>query len=177
MTISRVSITENKEWYTPAALIQSVYHVFGGIPALDPCANNGSCVAASTRYTLQEGKDGLKESWNGFPTIYCNPPYGSDKDRGTTIADWLSKCASAAAEGSEVIALIPVAPNTRHWKDHVFPSCSRICFCKTSRFRFDGVDQKGAPMAIAVVYWGTKNTLQFDAIFASWGAIVAPIAP
>ena len=36
--------------------------------------------------------DGLREDWN-YATIYMNPPYGADRERGTTIKNWLVKCA------------------------------------------------------------------------------------
>ena len=64
--------------------------------------------------------DGLKEEWNSM-TIYVNPPYGSDRERGTTIKDWLYKCVESHKKyGADVIALVPVAPNTGHWKNYVF---------------------------------------------------------
>ena len=64
--------------------------------------------------------DGLHESWN-YPTIYVNPPYGIDKVHGTSIKNWLRKCSTASKDfGSEVLALVPVATNTGHWKNYVF---------------------------------------------------------
>ena len=60
--------------------------------------------------------NGLKANWN-FKRIYVNPPYGLDRKRGTGIKDWLYRCAQAHKNfGSEVLALVPVASNTGHWK-------------------------------------------------------------
>ena len=82
--------------------------------------------------------------------------------------DWLKKCYQA--EDSEVIALIPVAPNTKHWKEFVFNS-SVICFLSDTRLKFmiDGsTDNKGESMACCLVYWG-NNREGFYNIFKTFG--------
>ena len=94
---------------------------------MDPCSNKWSIVNAETTYSLPD-KDGLKEFWN-FPTIYVNPPYGSDKLRGTKIKHWLRECCQAHnLYNSEVLALVPVATNTSHWKEYVFGQAIAVCF-------------------------------------------------
>ncbi len=119
-------------------------------------------------------KDGLKHEWN-YPTIYVNPPYGIDKERGTTIKNWLARCAYAYENfGSEVLALVPVAPNTTHWKNYVFTKARGVCFLYDTRLRFleNGTDGgKGAPMACAMVYWG-DNFQRFYEVFIHHGAVV-----
>src|SRR3546814_2064652 len=86
--------------------------------------------------------------------------YGLDKERQTRISHWLAKCAWAAEEfGSEVIALIPIAANTKHWKDHIWAKATSICFLYDTRLRFleNGRNSgKGAPMACCAVYWGKQ---------------------
>jgi hypothetical protein len=132
-------------------------------------------VHADKEYLLPD-HDGLVESWD-YPTIYVNPPYGSDATRGTRIAHWFARMAEAAAAGSEVIALVPVAPNTGHWKQSVFPVASAICFLYQPRVRFyiNGVeDPQGAPMSCAVVYYG-PNATRFAQAFRNHGAVV-PLA-
>jgi DNA N-6-adenine-methyltransferase (Dam) len=118
--------------------------------------------------------DGLKESWN-YQTIFVNPPYGIDKERGTTIKNWLAKCAHANTEfGSEVLALIPIAANTSHWKRFVFTKARAICFLYDTRLKFleNGQDVgKGAPMACAMIYWG-DNYYKFYETFIEYGAVV-----
>lgn len=172
MTAGRQSVTTDKEWFTPPAFLSSVYEVLGTVD-LDPCAGVGSVVRATTSFHLPQ--DGLSLSWTPYKTVFCNPPYGRDALRGTTIRDWLQRCHTSALEGSEVIALVPVAPNTRHWKEYVFPSCSRICFVGTPRFPFIGGGNKGAPMAVAAVYWGSNDT-KFETAFATWGAILRVVS-
>ncbi len=171
MTAGRTAKSSSREWGTPLKYVEAVRAVLGEIQ-LDPCANQWSIVKAVVEYKLPS-QDGLKEPWN-FTTIYVNPPYGADQKRGTSIRDWLSRCATAATEGSEVIALCPVATNTRHWKDSVWPIASGICFLADTRLKFleAGVESgKGAPMACAMVYWG-KKFAKFESVFTAHGAVV-----
>jgi len=171
MTAGRTSTTKNKEWYTPSFFMYSVYSVMGEV-SLDPCAAAGSPVEANTEFILPT--DGLVEDWSGYETIFVNPPYGRDKIRGTSIKDWLCKCHAAAGAGAEVIALIPVAPNTSHWKEYVFPTCGSICFLKEPRFKFEGAGKKGAPMAICAVYWGKRKD-KFVEAFKTLGTCIEVI--
>ena len=83
MTAGRTVNSQSVNWCTPPKYVKAVRKVFGGRIALDPCSNEWSIVNAETEYRLPE-HDGLRESWD-FPTIYVNPPYGSDKERRTTI--------------------------------------------------------------------------------------------
>src|ERR1700682_213237 len=115
MTAGRTVSSDNKDWCTPPNYVEAVREFFGSEICLDPCSNQHSIVRAQVEY-LRPKHDGLCESWD-FPTIYVNPPYGADREAGTTIKHWLQRCAEAFAEhGSEVLALVPVATNTAHWK-------------------------------------------------------------
>lgn len=118
--------------------------------------------------------DGLKEEWN-YPKIYVNPPYGADRKRGTTIKNWLAKCAiSFRKYDTEILALVPVATNTGHWKQSVFGEAKAVSFLYDTRLKFleNGEDTgKGAPMSCAMVYWG-NNYERFFEIFMNFGAVV-----
>ena len=172
MTAGRRVNTQSQNWGTPAKYVNAVKTFWDGKIDLDPCSNEYSIVHAATEYCLPE-QDGLKESWN-YPTIYVNPPYGADRQRGTTIKDWLARCARAHIDyKSEVIALVPVATNTSHWKSYVFGLAEAICFLYDTRLRFleDGIDRgKGAPMACCLVYWG-NNYRRFAEQFMIYGAV------
>jgi hypothetical protein len=148
--------------------------MFNGTISFDPCSNEFSMVHAETELRLPE-HDGLYACWD-HPTIYVNPPYGADRNRGTTIKHWIARCADAHQNfRSEVLALIPVATNTTHWKDYIFGKASAICFLYDTRLRFlvNGKDEgKGAPMSCAMVYWG-KHIARFYAIFIKYGAVVS----
>ena len=175
MSAGRNINTLSHSWGTPSKYVHAVKSVFGGYIDLDPCSNEFSIVNAKVEYKLPY-QDGLKETWN-FPKIYVNPPYGIDKENRTTIKHWLAKCAYANAEyGAEVIALVPVAANTAHWKKYVFTKARAICFLYDTRLRFleNGKDVgKGAPMACAMVYWG-NNYNNFYKVFIQHGAVENP---
>lgn len=167
----------SKEWGTPQKYVDSARTALGGLITLDPCSNQFSIVQAIQEYHFPE-RDGLVESWD-FPTIFVNPPYGIDKTRKTSIKHWFGRCLDAhVLHGSEVLALVPVATNTRHWKDFVFGKASRICFLYDTRLRFlvDGKDEgKGAPMACAMIYWG-KFPDRFESEFSKHGAVLRSIS-
>jgi len=172
VTAGRQSVTIAKDWCTPPSIIDSVRNVFRGAISLDPCSNEHSLVKADKEYLLPD-HDGLMESWD-YPTIYVNPPYGSDPARGTRISHWFARMAEAAAKGSEVISLVPVATNTGHWKDHVYPVARGICFLYATRLRFfiRGIeDPKGAPMSCAVIYYG-RDFDSFADEFSAHGATI-----
>lgn len=173
MTAGRHVNTQSQSWCTPPKYVNAIKRFWNGVINLDPCSNEHSIVNAETEFRLPD-HDGLKEEWN-YKTIYVNPPYGSDKERGTTIKNWLSKCCiSNNKYNSEVIALIPVATNTGHWKQYVFGKATAICFLYDTRLRFlvDGLDGgKGAPMACCLVYWGNQLD-RFRSTFMEYGAVV-----
>lgn len=162
MTAGRRVNTSSTDWNTPPKYADAVRAVFGRIE-LDPCSNDLSIVGASIE--LQNG--GIEEDWDKYQTIFVNPPYGSG------IAEWLKKCACAKGD---VIALIPVAPNTRHWKESVF-TADAICFLADTRLRFminRSIDNKGASMACCAVFWG-KNKTRFVEVFSKFGTCVEVI--
>jgi len=165
--------SQSKDWCTPPKYVKAVKDVFEGIIELDPCSNTNSIVKANKEFILPK-KDGLSEEWN-YKTIYINPPYGADRERGTTIKNWLHKCADTHKKyGSEIIALIPVATNTAHWKHYIFGKASAICFLYDTRLKFlvnGNTENKGAPMACCMVYWGA-NTGKFREVFSQFGAVV-----
>ena len=177
MTAGRKVNSQSVNWGTPVKYIDAVRTALAGKICLDPCSNQWSLVDAELEWQLP--CDGLASEWN-YQTIYVNPPYGSDRERGTTIKDWLRKCANAHEQyGAEVIALIPVAPNTKHWKDYIWPKACAIAFLYDTRLKFlvSGVSGgKGAPMACAMVYWG-KQFSTFQDVFLEFGAVVAISEP
>lgn len=173
MTAGRSIISISQTWCTPPKYIRAVREVLGGTIILDPCSNRHSVVGAEVEYRLPE-HDGLHSSWD-YRTIYVNPPYGADRERGTTIKHWLRQCAHAHEKhGSEVLALVPVATNTKHWKDYVFGVADAIAFLYDTRLKFlvDGKDGgKGAPMSCSMIYWGV-NIDRFEEVFLPFGAVI-----
>jgi DNA N-6-adenine-methyltransferase (Dam) len=169
MTAGRAVVGLSRDWGTPEKYVAAVRHVFGGEIDLDPCSNRFSIVRAKVEYRLPT--DGLKASWD-FAKIFVNPPYGFDRERHTS--DWLARCVGAHQNGSDVIALVPVATNTWHWKNNVWGVATSVVFLYDTRLKFlvDGApNNKGAPMACAMVYWGSKPN-HFKQVFSVHGAVV-----
>lgn len=173
MSAGRNVNSQSQSWGTPTKYVRAVKEVFGGRIDLDPCSNEYSIVKAKIEYLLPF-HDGLKEEWD-YETIYVNPPYGADRERGTTIKNWLIKCVKTRKKyRSEIIALVPVATNTAHWKECVFGHANAICFLYDTRLKFleNGKDVgKGAPMACAMIYWGDDYRRFYD-VFIEHGAVV-----
>jgi hypothetical protein len=173
MTAGRHVIGQSQEWGTPKKYVDAVKRFFGGRISLDPCSNRYSIVHAETEYLLPF-HNGLHESWD-YPTIYVNPPYGIDKTNGTSIKHWLRRCEAATRlYGSQVIALVPVATNTGHWKNSVYGKALAVCFLHDTRVKFleNGEDGgKGAPMSCCLIYWGNDYD-RFANEFAHLGAVV-----
>jgi hypothetical protein len=173
MTAGRHIIGQSQEWGTPRKYVSAVRKFFGGLISLDPCSNAFSIVDAQTEYALPE-KNGLRESWD-YPSIYVNPPYGIDKNAGTSIRDWLARCEAAnRLYKSEVVALVPVATNTGHWKNSVYGKAHAVCFLHDTRVKFleNGHEGgKGAPMSCCLIYWGERYE-DFAACFGHLGAVV-----
>ena len=173
MTAGRTLNTLSQEWGTPEKYVSAVREFFDGCISLDPCSNDFSIVSADVEYRLPN-QDGLHETWR-FSTIYVNPPYGIDKDRRTSIKHWFAKCAMAHCDyKSEVLALVPVATNTGHWKKFVFGMANSLCFLYDTRLKFlvNGENGgKGAPMSCAMIYWGVNHD-RFLSIFRRFGAVV-----
>jgi hypothetical protein len=173
MSAGRKVITDNKDWGTPPKYVEAVKAFFDGQIDLDPCSNDWSIVKARVEYRLPK-HDGLKEDW-GYKKIFVNPPYGKDQRRGTGIKSWIQRCEMAhRTNASEVLALVPVAVNTAHWKQFIFGKARSVCFLADTRLKFlvNGNDGgKGAPMACCMVYWGNDHD-RFRKIFSKYGAVV-----
>jgi len=164
--------TLTQSWCTPTKYVDAINKFFNNNIDLDPCSNLDSIIEAKVKYILPT--DGLSQNWN-YHNIYINPPYGRDVERKTTIKDWLKKIYNTYYEyNSDILALIPVATNTSHWKKYVFGKAMGICFLYDTRlkFRINGnEDNKGSPMACCMVYWG-KDFERFKDVFEEFGWVV-----
>lgn len=174
MSAGRKINSQSQDWGTPQIYVSAVKEFFGGEIDLDPCSNEYSIVRAKVEYRLPQ-HDGLSASWN-FKRIYVNPPYGLDRKRGTGIKNWFYRCAHAhKTYGSEVLALVPVATNTGHWKKYVFGKARSVCFLADTRLKFlvNGENGgKGAPMSCAMIYWGSDHD-RFCGVFKRFGAVMS----
>ena len=86
----------------------------------------------------------------------------------------MQRCANANTSfGAEVLALVPVATNTKHWKKYIWGQATAVCFLYDTRLRFlvKGKDEgKGRP-CLRMVYWG-NNFKRFQDVFLEFGAVV-----
>lgn len=167
MSAGRKNNSHKKDWNTPPKYIIPIKNFFGGQIHLDPCSNEFSLVKAITEYLLPV--DGLSQEWNA-PKIFVNPPYG--RSGAKSIYHWIKKgIESHLKYNSELIFLIPVATNTKHFKELIFNHFSVICFLNDTRLKFfnQGVeDKKGAPMACCLVYLGHRKQ-EFKKQFEQYG--------
>lgn len=163
----------SQHWCTPPKYVNAIRKFFGGKIDLDPCTNQWSIIKAEVEFQLPD-RDGLRVEWN-YSSVFVNPPYGADRTRGTTIRDWLRKCAETHRKyGAEVLGLVPVATNTRHWKLYVWGAATGVAFLYDTRLRFlvEGREGgKGAPMSCAMIYWGPRYK-DFEKAFIKFGAVV-----
>lgn len=167
MSAGRNAISTKKDWNTPPKYVELINKMLGDID-LDPCSNDNSLIDAKIKYILPI--NGLDESWD-YPKIFVNPPYGKSKETKTSIYNWIKKGVDANKNGSEILFLIPVATNTKHFKELIFKNSKGICFLNDTRLKFwsDGKeDKKGAPMACCFVYFG-DNYIKFEEIFKNNG--------
>jgi hypothetical protein len=155
MSAGRKNNSPTKHWNTPPKIVSAVKDFFGGRIDLDPCSNEHSMVGAKVSFGKPHG---LTQDW--FGRVFCNPPYGRNSEDGTSLLDWTNKAAETfLARNNEIIMLLPVATNTRHFY-RIWETAQNICFLKDSRLKFwiDGKeDKKGAPMACCLVYWGRED--------------------
>jgi hypothetical protein len=174
MTAGRHNISKIKNWCTPIKYVNAIKKVFNGEIELDPCSNEFSIVNAKIEFMLPK-INGLDQEWN-YKTIYVNPPYGKDIINNTTIKHWMKKIVESFEKyHSEIIALIPVATNTSHWKEYIYPKANGISFLYDTRLKFNingNEDTKGAPMACCCVYYG-YNINTFIKVFSNFGATIS----
>lgn len=174
MSAGRKSITTKKDWCTPPKYIELINNFFDNKIDLDPCSNSYSLVNATTKFSLPH-QNGLLLDWNPYKNIYINPPYGRDALTKTSIYDWIEKACNLNLNSSfhDILLLIPVATNTKHFKQLIFKYANGICFLYDTRLKFynEGKeDKKGAPMACCMIYIG-NNFDKFNEIFKNVGKI------
>ncbi|NJN11535.1 MAG: hypothetical protein HC815_27595 [Richelia sp. RM1_1_1] len=159
-------------WYTPPHIVELVIQVLGQID-LDPCADDGKHIPATTHFTFMQ--DGLAQPWHG--RVFMNPPYSCP-------GAWMKKLQTEFESGrvrealhpkgvSEAIALVPAATDTK-WLSPVLKS-QPVCFW-TGRIKFLDEDYKpklAARQSHVLVYWG-ENWERFKEVFDPYGVVYLP---
>ena len=166
--------TVSQHWNTPPRILKLIYEMWPFVD-LDPCSNEHSIVKSRSR--IQLPGDGLKVNWTKYETVFCNPPYGRDKKRGTSIEDWIYKAYLSSNNSflrTEIILLIPAATETDFWDEYVWHGASdAICFIKGRvNFMLNGKTTPGfSSRGSALVYHGI-HTERFKGIFKKLGAVI-----
>ena len=94
----------NQTALTPPYVLDVVRAALGGRIDLDPCTEPDNPTGARAFYCPPQ--DGAALPWNAS-AIYVNPPYGKARER------WVKRCMQSAAEGRQVVLLIPAHTDTR----------------------------------------------------------------
>lgn len=145
------------DWNTPRSVLD-VIEGFHPID-LDPCSNEHSLVNAGRAVCLPD--DGMLDAWYTYGHTYVNPPYSKGE-----VAKWTAKASSESRRGARHITmLINACPETKAWKDNVWPHASRVAFWRT-RIKFEKPDGgTGTKLPSAIVYYGA-DVRRFDRCFA-----------
>lgn len=135
----------NDGWNTPPEVLEHVRRMVGKI-GLDPCSNASSVVGARTSWDVHA--DGLPRPWAGHGSVFVNPPYSD------ALPHWIAKCRNEAAEGVEILALVPARTDTG-WFRNVLSSPAEVCLWR-GRIRFLGAPHP-ATFPSAMIYWGPRG--------------------
>ena len=130
------------EWATPPELFERYDNLYNF--GLDVCASHANHKCPQW-YHIED--DGLAQTWKGFGSVWCNPPYGKE------IGKWVEKCHNES-DGVIVVALLPARTDTRYFHDHIYNK-AKIEFLK-GRVKFIRADGKTgpAPFPSMICIWG-----------------------
>ena len=136
--------------FTPPDFMESIYASFGRID-LDPCAHPSSPVAASKKYILANGDDGLRDAWSG-EFVYVNPPFSNQ-------LNWLRRAHEQWRLGNvATIACLVPARTDSAWFHETLRADADIYFLQ-GRLRF--LDLRGSeqatPFSLMVVIFGATK--------------------
>lgn len=149
---SRAMLSSDRmDWNTPQEVIDALAPL--GPIGLDPCSNAGSIVPAAVAWT--EVDDGLPRAWTGFGLVYVNPPYGYE------LPTWIEKCGAEAANGAELVVLVPARPDTQ-WMGHALETGAVVGLWRGRLTFLAG--GTSAPFPSALLYWGPRGELFRDVV-------------
>jgi phage N-6-adenine-methyltransferase len=130
-------------WETPPHIFKKLNDEFHF--ALDPCC---TVETAKCPDFFTPSENGLIQSWQGYGTIFVNPPYSRDN-----IDQWLKKCHQEAKE-CIIVALIPVSTSAKWFHDYVIGKASLRFYER--RIRFVGAPYT-APFSSLLAIWDHRQ--------------------
>lgn len=171
-------LSTSNERYTPPEIIEPVRRAFGGVIALDPasCEQANKTIKALQYFT--ENDNGLARPWLA-PTVWCNPPYGTNADLG--VANqllWAKKIASEYAAGNFRQGALLVSAATGDAFFRAIWATATLVIFPYRRIKF--LDESGnrlasPPNANAIAYYG-RELHQAIEHFSGIGAVVRCIS-
>lgn len=154
----------SEHWCTPPEVVDLVRKVLHTIE-LDPFSNRDSQTNARMQLFGPDvdGHDGFEEPWDAC-TVFFNPPWRRSGDAVRKAqAEW------EAGHALEIIGLVPTSLNAKHWP--IVEQAPAVCTPnKRINFFEDGVQKKGNPKDVVLIYWG-NNPWRFRAIFSELGRV------
>jgi len=159
-----------QEVYTPEEIRDFLVQFWGAI-RLDPCAGPDSILQPEQAYYGRQVETGRTKkngqpilAWEGAGLVaswtdctYFNPPYAD-------LEEWLTKAVKEAADGYEIVGLVPVRPQRKWWRQAVLESACAIGWLDP--VTFVGYDQS-FPAPLVLVYWG-PNSHTFKFLFETF---------
>lgn len=142
------------EWYTPPELFSVLtddgapvhFDVDVAAPGLGGVVTSPFIAVPASRFITKD-LDALNPatSWGFRTKCWMNPPYGS------LLPAFTGRAAEHAAEGGEVLALLPARTDTRWWHSTVMAHADAVIFIR-SRLRFiDATGRRGESPAFGQV--------------------------
>lgn len=156
MQIETMMSSEKHDWCTPEPVLERVRRL--APIGLDPCTTIDNPCKASDVYLVS----GLDLPWTDYGLVYVNPPYGRE------LPKWAEKAVSEAANGVEIIMLVPSRTDTRWW-GYTYDACQSVAFWK-GRLTFVGAPS-AAPFPSSLFYFGT-NRRRFGQAFRDVARVV-----
>lgn len=138
-------------WETPKPFFDALDYEFHF--GIDVCAlpANTKC----RRYFTPE-VDGLKQSWNGYGAVWCNPPYGRQ------IGKWLQKAQETADNGDTVVFLAHARTDTKWFHDYVYQKPGvEIRFVK-GRLKFGGSPNNAPFPSMIIIFRGSRKETEIE---------------
>lgn len=118
----------NQDRRTPLSLFNELNAEFNF--QLDPCTSTSKPGNLGTpHYFLYPERDGLKENWSKYGSVFVNPPFND-------AYNWLKKARDESKLGATVVVLLPSKTETRWWHELALQA-NEIRFVKR-RVTFDG---------------------------------------
>lgn len=149
--------------------------------ALDPCSNVWSLVRPTVALSIDDGRDGLGESWAYLVRklkgiTFVNPPYGhADAEPGTDkkhggplLLPWSQKIRAEAEAGVEIVSLVPQDTSTEWWRTLRGSCTARVDHDK--RLAFEGGGHTTGQIRNTTFYHGPRPYL-FAHVFADLGEV------